>query len=158
MKKIVLIGILVSTILLLLTAIAPSAICQKDDEHIVSGNNQGSALFGYIYMELDLHSAQAEEILDNYYNGTFPGMLTGIDIVATDPNHGLDRDLIIAPFFRTLIGDWIGIGPYFEPIFPDATTTLYIKLFWGDINIVPPDEEPYLLIVDGVAPLLSWEY
>jgi len=158
MKKIILIATLVITVLLILTAVVPSTICQKDDKKISNANSKGTALFGYIYMELDLHSMQAEEILDNYYNGTFPGMLTGIDIVAFDPNQGLDRDLIIAPFFRTLIGDWIGIGPYFEPIFPDATTTLHIKLFWGDIHTVPHDEAPYLLIVDGIAPLLSWEY
>ena len=158
MKKIVLIGILISTVLLLLTAIAPSAICQKEDEKISRVNSKGSALLGYIYMELDLHSTVAEEILDNYYNGTFPGLLTGIDIVASDPNQGLDRDLIIAPFFRTLIGDWIGIGPYFEPIFPDATTTLHIKLFGGSIHTAPHDEEPHMLIIDGWAPLLAWEY
>ena len=158
MKKIILIGILISTLLLIVTAIAPSALCQKADEQLSSVNSTGSALLWYIYMELDLHSDQTEEILDNYYNGTLPGLLTGIDIVAPNPNQGLDRDLMIAPFFRTLIGDWIGIGPYFQPIIPDATTILHIKLFWGSIHTAPHDEAPYLLIVDGWTPLLSWEY
>ena len=154
MKK-KLIGIFVCMLLIL--TIIPVTSGQTDNTQIPLLNNSGKALIASIYMELDPNSTQAQDILDNIE--LIPvGFLALIDITVENPNQGLDRDLIIAPFMRTLIGDWIGIGPFFDPIIPEETITIHIKILVGaGINIVQ-GQEGDILIVDGWAPLVSWEY
>ena len=107
---------------------------------------------------MDPESQQVQDILDNYH--AIPqGFLTNIDITIPDPNDEDGEWFMIAPFFRTLIGDWIGIGPFFEVITPTETTTVHIKILWGDVHYWPPGSEmPEEFIVDGWAPLISWEY
>lgn len=155
MKK-KLIGILVCMLLIL--TIIPVTSGQKDNTQIPLLNNSGKALIGYIYMELDPNSTQAQDILDNIEQIPV-GFLALIDITVENPNQGLDRDLIIAPFVRTLIGDWIGIGPFFDPIMPEETSTIHIKiLLRGSIHMGQGMEEGDMLVVYGWAPLVSWEY
>ena len=149
-----LIGIIVCMMLIL--TIMPITSCQKETVQKPLLNNRGRALIASIYMELDPNSTQAQDILDNIE--LIPvGFLALIDITVENPNQGLDRDLIIAPFIRTLIGDWIGIGPYFEPIMPEETTTIRIKVLLGGIHMGSGNDGD-ILVVDGWAPLVSWEY
>ena len=121
-------------------------------------NNEGKALFASIYLELDPESQQVQDILENYH--AIPlGFLTNITITIPDPNDEDGEWFMIAPFFRTLIGQWIGIGPFFDIISPTETTTVNIKILWGDVHYWPPDEEKHEeFIIDGWAPLISWEY
>jgi len=143
--------------MLLILTIMPITSAQKDNTQIPLLNSSGKALIGYIYMELDPNSTQAQDILDNIE--LIPvGFLALIDITVENPNQGLDRDLMIAPFFRTLIGDWIGIGPFFDPIIPEETITIHIKiLLRGSIHIAQ-GQEGDMLVVNGWVPLVSWEY
>jgi len=153
-KKII--GIFVCMLLIL--TIIPVTSGQKDNTQIPLLNNSGKALIGYIYMELDPNSTQAQDILDNIEQIPV-GFLALIDITLENPNQGLDRDLIIAPFVRTLIGDWIGIGPFFDPIMPEETSTIHIKILLGaGIHMGQGVEGGDMLVVYGWAPLLSWEY
>jgi hypothetical protein len=155
MKK-KMIGIFVCMLLIL--TIIPVTSGQKDNTQIPLLNNSGKALIGYIYMELDPNSTQAQDILDNIEQIPV-GFLALIDITLENPNQGLDRDLIIAPFVRTLIGDWIGIGPFFDPIMPEETSTIHIKILLGaGIHMGQGMEEGDMLVVYGWAPLVSWEY
>jgi hypothetical protein len=147
-KKII--GIIVCMLLIL--TIMPITNSQKD----IKGNNNGKTLIGFIYIELDPYSTQAKEILDNFHNKTPQGMLTNIDIIVANPNQEPDHDLMIAPL-RTIIGELVGGGPFFNPITPEVTTIIHVKLFFGNIQKDIP-HAPNMLIVDGLAPLLAWEY
>lgn len=143
--------------MLLILTIIPITSAQKDNTQMPLLNSSGMALIGYIYMELDPNSTQAQDILDNIEQIPV-GFLALIDITVENPNQGLDRDLMIAPFIRTLIGDWIGIGPFFDPIIPEETFTIHIKiLLRGSIHMCSGAEGD-MLVVYGWAPLLSWEY
>ena len=155
MMKRKVVGIFVCMLLIL--TIMPINSGQKDNTQIPLLNSSGKALIANIYMELDSNSTQAQDILDNIEQIPV-GFLAYIDITVENPNQGLDRDLMIAPFFRTLIGDWIGIGPFFEPIIPEETTTIHIKVLLGAGIHIAQGQEGDILIVDGWAPLLSWEY
>jgi hypothetical protein len=159
MKKIILFGILIITIFLLITPAVSSTLSQKDTNEVKNiSTNKGNALIASIYLELDPNSEQVQDILDNY-NSPPQGFLTNIDIVVPDPNDEDGEWFMIAPLFRTLIGDWIGIGPFFEIIKPTETTTVHIKILWGDVHYYPPwEENPEEFIIDGWSPLLSWEY
>ena len=143
--------------MLLILTIIPVTSGQKDNTQIPLLNSSGRALIANIYMELDPNSSQAQEILDNIEQIPV-GFLALIDITVENPNQGLDRDLMIAPFFRTLIGDWIGIGPFFEPIIPEETITIHIKILLGASINIRSGNDGDILIVDGWAPLVSWEY
>lgn len=123
--------------------------------------NSGKALIATIYLELDPESQQVQDILDNYHS--IPsGFLTDITITIPDPNNEDGEWFMIAPLFRTLIGDWIGIGPFFEIITPMETTIVHIPILWGDVHYWPPDsetpEESDEFIIDGWVPFISWEY
>jgi hypothetical protein len=121
-------------------------------------NNKGKALLATIYVELDPESQQVQDILDNLHAPPC-GFLTNIDITVPDPNDEDGEWFMIAPFIRTLIGDWIGIGPFFEIITPTETTIVHIKLLWGDVHYWPPGgETPEEFIIDGWVPFISWEY
>ena len=145
-------------ILIILTTL-PSAMCQLE----ISGENtqpkhsftQGTALIASIYLELDANDPQVQKIFENQ-DHIPQGFLANIDITLVDPNQGQNNDLIIAPLFRTIIGDSIGIGPFFEPIIPFETTKIHIRFMWGNVRLSHPDEE--YMIIDGWAPLLSWVY
>ena len=76
-----------------------------------------------------------------------------------DPNDEDGEWFMIAPFFRTLIGQWIGIGPFFDIISPTETTIVHIPILWGDVHYWPPGEEIHEeFIIDGWSPFISWEY
>jgi hypothetical protein len=82
-----------------------------------------------------------------------------MDILVPNPNDEDGKSFMIAPLIRTLIGDWIDIGPFFEIIEPTETTVVHIRVLWGDVHYWPPGEEnPEEFIIDGWSPLLSWEY
>jgi len=155
MKKITLFGCMLIILFLLLGTSASATFNQNKP---LQENNKGKALFACIYLELDANSPEATEVINN--RDSFPeGFLTKIDITVTNPNDENQRWFMIAPFIRTLIGDWIGISPYFDIIEPIVTTTVHIPFFWGNINYSPPDSEaPEELIIDGWVPLISWEY
>ena len=142
--------------MLLILTIIPVTSGQKDNTQIPLLNNSGKALIASIYMELDPNSTQAQVILENIEQIPV-GFLALIDITVENPNQGLDRDLMIAPFIRTLIGDWIGIGPFFEPIIPEETTTIHIKVLFGSVHMESGNDGD-MLVVDGWSPLISWEY
>jgi len=132
----------------------------KEFKSITKDNNKGKALFASIYVELDPDSPQVKDILDNL-ESIPQGFLTNIDITVPDPNDEDGEWFFIAPFIRTLIGDWIGIGPFFDMIAPTETTIVHIKILWGDVHYVdwPPEEDkPDEFIIDGWTLLLSWEY
>jgi hypothetical protein len=154
-KKIV--GIVVCMLMVLTTI--PSVVSQlavnEENAKPLNGFIQGTALIASIYLELDANDPQVQEIFEN--QAQIPqGFLANFDITLVDPNQHQDSDLIIAPLFRTIIGDSIGIGPFFKPIMPEETTKVHIRFLWGNIFLVQPDED--VLIVDGWAPLLSWVY
>ena len=155
MKKLTLFGSIIIAMLLLITVLVPSTATQNE---ITKENNSGKALIASIYVELDPESQQVQDILDNLHAPP-SGFLTNIDITVPDPNDEDGEWFMIAPFIRTLIGDWIGIGPFFEIITPTETTTVHIKLLWGDVHYWPPGEEIHEeFIIDGWSPLISWEY
>jgi hypothetical protein len=155
MKKLTLFGSILVVMLLFITIFAPSVSGKNE---IKKENNEGKALIAWIYLELDPNSDQVQDILDNFY-GIPQGFLTNIDITVPDPNDHDGEWFMIAPFFRSLIGAWIGIGPFFDIIIPPDTTTVHIKLLWGDVHYWPPGSEtPEEFIIDGWAPLISWEY
>ena len=153
MKKITLFGSILVFFMLLITLLIPSTAIKTET---TNENNEGKALIAFIYMELDPNSTQAQDILDNIEQIPV-GFLALIDITVENPNQGLDRDLMIAPFIRTLIGDWIGIGPFFEPIIPEETTTIHIKVLFGSVHMGSGNDGD-MLVVDGWSPLISWEY
>lgn len=155
MKKLTLFGSIIIGMLLLITVLVPSTATQNK---IIKENNSGKALIASIYVELDPESQQVQDILDNLHAPP-SGFLTNIDITVPDPNDEDGEWFMIAPFIRTLIGDWIGIGPFFEIITPTETTIVHIKLLWGDVHYWPPGEEIHEeFIIDGWSPLLSWEF
>ena len=155
MKKLTLFGSIIITMLLLITILVPSTATQNE---ITKENNSGKALIASIYVELDPESQQVQDILDNLHAPP-SGFLTNIDITVPDPNDEDGEWFMIAPFIRTLIGDWIGIGPFFEIITPTETTIVHIKLLWGDVHYWPPGSETHEeFIIDGWSPLISWEY
>jgi hypothetical protein len=155
MKKITLFGCILLVLFLLVVTSIPATVSQKSISEEI---NRGKALFAAIYLELDPNSPQVTEIIDN--RKKFPeGFLTNIEITIPDPNDEDGEWFMIAPFMRTIIGDWIGISPYFDIIEPKETTKIHIPLFWGDIHYWPPDSEtPEEFIIDGWVPLISWEY
>jgi len=155
MKKITLFGSILVCFMLILTVIVPSTAVENKK---TIDNNSGKALFAAIYVELDPESQQVQDILDNYH--AIPqGFLTNITITIPDPNDEDGEWFMIAPFFRTLIGQWIGIGPFFEIINPTETTIVHIPILWGDVHYWPPGSEIHEeFIIDGWAPLISWEY
>jgi hypothetical protein len=149
-------GILVCMLLIL--TIIPVTSGQKDNTQIPLLNTSGKAVIASIYMELDQNSTQVQDILDNFHAPP-SGFLTNIDITVPDPNDEDGEWFMIAPLFRTLIGDWIGIGPFFDPIIPTETTIVHIKFLWGDVHYWPPGSEtPEVFIIDGWSPFISWEY
>jgi len=155
MKKIILFGSILVFFMLLIILLVPSTAIKNET---ITENNKGKALFAFLYLELDPNSLKVQEIIDNY-NSPPQGFLTNIDITVLDPNNEDGEWFMIAPFMRTLIGDWIGIGPFFDIFSPTVTTTVHIKLLWGDVHFCPPgDEIPEEFIIDGWTPLLSWEY
>ena len=155
MKKITLFGNIIIAMLLLITILVPSTATKNE---IIKENNSGKALIAAIYVELDPESQQVQDILDNLHAPP-SGFLTNIDITVPDPNDEDGEWFMIAPFIRTLIGDWIGIGPFFEHITPTDTTIVHIKFLWGDVHYWPPGEEiPEEFIIDGWSPFISWEY
>jgi len=155
MKKITLFGSILIVMLLLVVISIPSTGSQNA---IAEEINRGKSLFASIYLELDPDSPQVQEIIDNYKSHPH-GLLTNIDLTVPDPNDEDGEWFMIAPFMRTLIGDWIVIGPFFDIFSPTVTTTVHIKLLWGDVHFWPPcGEVPEEFIIDGWAPLLSWEY
>ena len=155
MKKLTLFGSIIIAMLLLITVLVPSTAVKNE---IIKENNSGKALLATIYVELDPESQQVQDILDNLHAPP-SGFLTNIDITVPDPNDEDGEWFMIAPFIRTLIGDWIGIGPFFEIITPTETTIVHIKLLWGDAHYWPPgNETPEEFIIDGWSPLISWEY
>jgi hypothetical protein len=134
-----------------------SSIINYDKQNTVS-NNEGQALIAQIYLELDPNSDQVQDILENYHSPP-QGFLTNMDILVPNPNDEDGKSFMIAPLIRTLIGDWIDIGPFFEIIEPTETTVVHIRVLWGDVHYWPPGEEnPEEFIIDGWSPLLSWEY
>ena len=154
-KKIV--GIVVCMLMVLTTI--PSVVGQlavnEENAKPLNDLTQGTALIAMIYLEMDANDPQVQEIFENQEQIPV-GFLADIDLTLVDPKQGLDSDLMIAPFIRTLIGQAIGIGPFFEPIIPEETTKIHITFLWGNIFLSHPDED--YLIIDGWAPLLSWEY
>ena len=155
MKKLTLFGSIIIAMLLLITVLVPSTAVKNE---IIKENNSGKALLATIYVELDPESQQVQDILDNLHAPP-SGFLTNIDITVPDPNDEDGEWFMIAPFMRTIIGDWIGISPFFEIIEPKETTTIHIPLLWGDIHYWPPGSEtPEEFIIDGWVPLISWEY
>lgn len=141
--------------MLILTIIIPStAIVSTKTVDYTSGK----ALFAAIYVELDPESQQVQDILDNYH--AIPnGFLTDITIIVPNPNDEDGEWFMIAPLFRTLIGDWIDIGPFFDIITPTETTTVHIPILWGNVHYWPPGGEIHEeFIIDGWSPLISWKY
>ena len=106
MKKITLFGIFMITLFLLITPTISSIYTQKNFDFVETNNksnNDGKALFAAIYVELDPESQQVQDILDNYH--AIPqGFLTNITITVPDPNDEDGEWFMIAPFFRSLIG------------------------------------------------------
>ena len=155
MRKIPLFGSMLICFILIFTIIASSTIVEKTK---TSDYSNGRALIATIYVEMDPESQQVQDILDNYH-AVPRGFLTDITITIPDPNDEDGEWFMIAPLFRTLIGDWIGIGPFFEIITPTETTTVYIPILWGDVHYWPPGNEIHEeFIIDGWCPLISWEY
>ncbi len=155
MKKLTLFGSILVCFMLILTVIVPSTAVENKK---TIDNNSGKALLATIYVELDPESQQVQDILDNLHAPP-SGFLTNIDITVPDPNDEDGEWFMIAPFIRTLIGDWIGIGPFFEIITPTETTIVHIKLLWGDVHYWPPGGEIHEeFIIDGWSPFISWEY
>ena len=155
MKKLTLFGSILVCFILILTVIVSSTAVENKK---TIDNNSGKALLATIYVELDPESQQVQDILDNLHAPP-SGFLTNIDITVPDPNDEDGEWFMIAPFIRTLIGDWIGIGPFFEIITPTETTIVHIKLLWGDVHYWPPGEEIHEeFIIDGWSPFISWEY
>ena len=159
MKKIIRLGIFFITVLLIMAPVVSSTFNQKDTKEIKNNNTtEGQALIAQMYLELDPNSDQVQDILDNYHSPP-QGFITNMDILVTDPNDEDGEWFMIAPLIRTLIGDWIGIGPFFEIIEPTETTVVHIRLLWGNVNFFPPGEDvPEEFIIDGWSTLLSWEY
>lgn len=155
MRRIPLFGSILICFMLIVTIIIPSTAVEKTKP---LDNNSGKALFAAIYLELNPESQQVQDILDNYH--AIPqGFLTDITITAPDPNDEDGEWFMIAPLFRTLIGDWIGIGPFFDIITPTETTTIHIPILWGDVHYWPPGSDTHdEFIIDGWAPFISWEY
>lgn len=141
--------------MLIITIIIPSTaiVTTKTIDY-----TSGKALFAAIYVELDPESQQVQDILDNYH--AIPnGFLTDITIIVPDPNDEDGEWFMIAPLFRTLIGDWIDIGPFFDIITPTETTTVHIPILWGNVHYWPPGSEIHEeFIIDGWSPLISWKY
>ena len=155
MKKITLFGSLLIVMLLLVVISIPATISQNAISEEI---NRGKALIAFIYLELDPNSPEVTKIIYNH-NKIPVGFLTNIDITVTDPNDEDGEWFMIAPFIRSLIGDWIVLGPFFDIIEPKETTTIHIPLLFGDIHYWPPDSEtPEEFIIDGWVPLISWEY
>ena len=158
MRKITLFGSILVCFMLIFTTIVSSTAVEIEK---TIDNNSGKALFAAIYLELDPEPQQVQDILDNYH--AIPqGFLTDITITVPDPNDEDGEWFMIAPLFRTLIGDWIGIGSFFDIITPTETTTVHIPILWGDVHYWPPDsetpEESEEFIIDGWVPFISWEY
>ena len=155
MKKITFLGSILIVVLLLIVISIPATVSQNA---IAEEINRGKALFAAIYLELDPNSPQITKIIDN--RNKFPGgFLTNIDITVPDPNDEDGKWFMIAPLIRTIIGDWLDIGPYFEIIEPTETTVLHIRLLWGNVQFYPPGaENPEEFIIDGWSPFISWEY
>ena len=157
MRKIILYMISMSMAFLVITPGVSSTFYQKETKDIKT-TTEGKALIATIYLELDPNSQQVLDIIDNYYSPP-QGFLSNIDIVVPDPNDDNGEWFMIAPLIRTLIGDWIGIGPFFDIIEPTETTMVHVKILLGDIHFYPPDEEnPEKFVIDGWSPFLSWEY
>jgi len=155
MKKLTLFGSILVCFILILTVIVSSTAVENKK---TIDNNSGKALLATIYVELDPESQQVQDILDNLHAPP-SGFLTNIDITVPDPNDEDGEWFMIAPFIRTLIGDWIGIGPFFEIITPTETTIVHIPILWGDVHYWPPGEEIHEeFIIDGWVPFISWEY
>ena len=155
MKRMTLYGSILVFFMLLITLLVPSTAIKTET---TNENNEGKALIASIYVELDPESQQVQDILDNLHAPP-SGFLTNIDITVPDPNDEDGEWFMIAPLIRTLIGDWIGIGPFFEIINPTDTTIVHIKLLWGDVNYWITDEEIHEeFIIDGWSPFISWEY
>lgn len=150
MMKNKIVGIFVCTLLVLIfipNAISQNEIIREDNERISNVNIGGIALFANIYMELyPADTAQVDEILENY-NRIPKDKLTNINIIATDPNQHLNRDLFILPFIRWLFFNTTGI-------LPDETVKIHITSFSGDVTLVV---ENNMLIIDGWAILISWK-
>jgi hypothetical protein len=157
MKQTVLVCILATSIFLILAPVVSSTINESENNDLFKDISEGKALLAQIYIELDRTSEQAKLIIENY-DQNIPGMLTDIDIFSPDANRDNDHDLMIAPLIRTLIGQQIGIGPYFKPVIPNGATVVNIKMFWGSIQYDTPCIDEDMMIIDGWAPLISWEY
>ena len=155
MKRMTLYGSILVFFMLLITLLVPSTAIKTET---TNENSEGKALLATIYVELDPESQQVQDILDNLHAPP-SGFLTNIDITVPDPNDEDGEWFMIAPFIRTLIGDWIGIGPFFEPVIPTETTIVHIKFLWGDVLYWPPGSEtPEIFLIDGWSPFISWEY
>ena len=155
MKRMTLYGSILVFFMLLITLLVPSTAIKTET---TNENSEGKALIASIYVELDPESQQVQDILDNLHAPP-SGFLTNIDITVPDPNDEDGEWFMIAPFIRTLIGDWIGIGPFFEIITPTETTIVHIPILWGDVHYWPPGEEIHEeFIIDGWVPFISWEY
>jgi hypothetical protein len=66
MKKIIFIWILTISIFLVLTPIISSNICKDDNIDLLSERNEGKALLGQIFLELDKNLYQSDPIINNY--------------------------------------------------------------------------------------------
>ena len=154
MRKIIHFVSILICFMLIFTIIPSTAI--KNEKTLE--NTSGIALFATIYVELDPESQQVQDILNNYH--TIPqGFLTDITITVPDPNDEDGEWFMIAPLFRTLIGDWIGISSFFDIITPTKTTIVHIPILWGDVHYWPPGNDTYdEFIIDGWSPLISWEF
>ena len=76
--------------------------------------------------------------------------------IISDPNDEDGEWFFIHPL-RSVIGEFIGLGPFFDPVAPKDTTIVHIRLLWGDIHYWPPGSEyPEEFIIDGMSLLLSW--
>ena len=156
MKKKLIVTIVVILLVLTIMPITSSQNIIKENNEKILHNNKGFSFFCYIYIELDPKATQSEEILDNFHNKTPRNFLTNIDIIVPNPNQGSNHDLMISPF-RTVIGELFGGGAFFKSITPEKTTTIHVILFWGSIEKNLPNA-PNKLVVDGLSPLLRWEY
>lgn len=150
MMKNKIVGIFVCTLLVLIfmpITVSQDEIVGEDNVKISNVSIGGIALFAYIYMELyPADTAQVDEILENY-NRVPKDKLTNIDIIATDPNQHLNRDLCILPFIR-----WLFFNT--TEILPDETVKIHITSFSGGVNLYV---ENNMLIIDGWAILISWK-
>jgi hypothetical protein len=155
MKNLILLGGLIIFFILILTNIVPST--DIVNTKTIKGNT-GKALFATIYVELDPEYQQIQDIIDNYHS--IPqGFLTDITITIPNPNGEDGEWFMIAPLFRTLIGEWIGIGPFFDIITPTETTIVHIPVLWGDVHYWPPGSDIHEeFIIDGWVPFIQWEY